>query len=282
MSVAAVADYLALTKPKITVYVLMTATLGFMLASDGGPDTVALTVLLVGTALVSGGTNALNMWWEREIDARMVRTRRRPVASGRILPTRALVFGLAIGTTGTLMLLLLTNALTAALAALTLASYVLAYTPLKRRTAWNVVIGCVPGALPILGGWTAGGGALVTEAWLLFGLLYAWQLPHTLALAWVLRDEYVRGGLKMPGWDDPSGRRTAALAVAGATVLLAISVLLDPVDGVYVAMAVTAGALVIGTNVHWLLRPARAQARRVFLATLAYLPVVLATLGLTA
>lgn len=281
MSFAAVADYLALTKPKITVYVLMTATLGFMLASDGAPDTVALTVLLVGTALVSGGTNALNMWWEREIDAQMVRTRRRPVASGRIAPARALVFGLAIGTIGTLTLFLFTNLLTAALAALTLASYVLAYTPLKRRTAWNMVIGCVPGALPILGGWTAGGGALVTEAWLLFGLLYAWQLPHTLALAWVLRDEYVRGGLKMPGWDDPSGRRTAALAVGGAALLLAISVLVDPFDTAYVAIAATAGVVLTATTVRWFVRPARGHARRVFLATLAYLPVVLATLGLT-
>jgi protoheme IX farnesyltransferase len=282
MNIAAVGDYVALTKPKITVYVVMTATLGFALASGGTFDTGVLTVLLGGTALVSGGTNALNMWWEWEVDARMLRTRQRPVASGRVAPAHALAFGLVIGTVGTLMLLVLTNALTAALAALTLASYVLAYTPLKRRTAWNTLVGCVPGALPILGGWTAGGGTLVAEAWLLFGLLYAWQLPHTLALAWVLREEYVRGGLRMPGWDDPTGRRTAALAAAGAALLLGISVLLDPLDGVYVTVASAAGAVLIGTAVQWFLRPARARARRVFLATLVYLPLVLATLGLTA
>jgi protoheme IX farnesyltransferase len=281
MSFATVADYLALTKPKITVYVVMTATLGFVLASGEVLDTGTLAVLLIGTTLVSGGTNALNMWWEREIDARMIRTRRRPVASGRIAPAHALTFGLVIGAVGTLMLLALTNALTATLAALTLASYVLVYTPLKRRTAWNTLIGCVPGALPILGGWTAAGGALIAEAWLLFGLLYAWQLPHTLALAWVLREEYARGGLKMPGWDDPTGRRTAGAAVAGAALLLAISILLDPVDAVYLLVALTAGVGLVGIAVHWFVHPARGPARRVFLATLAYLPVVLAALGLS-
>jgi protoheme IX farnesyltransferase len=278
----ALADYFALTKPKITAYVLMTAALGFYLGSAGEVDPAGLVILVVGTGLVSGGTNALNQWWEHEVDAQMFRTRHRPVASGRVSPTHALVFGLAIGATGTVVLLTLTNVLTAALAALTLASYVLAYTPLKRRTALNTLVGCVPGALPILGGWTAAGGALVIDAWLLFGLLYLWQLPHTLALAWMLRDEYLRGGLKMPGWDDPGGRRTAALAVAGAGMLLGISLLLDPRDAAYVTVAAMAGTVLIGTAVFWLVRPARVQARRVFLATLAYLPLILATLGLTA
>ena len=277
-------DYVDLTKPRITGFVVLTAALGYWLGSGAAVDLVRLCSLLMGTALVSGGTNALNQWWERDIDARMPRTRRRPVASGRLPPRRALLFGIAIGIGGTVLLFWGTNALTGTLAALTLASYVFVYTPLKQRSALNVFIGSVPGALPIMGGWAAASGRLDPTAWLLFGLLYLWQLPHTLALAWMLRDEYRVAGLRMAGGDDPLGRRTAFRGVMAGVALLVASLALAPSGTpgwVYGGTALAIGLFLIAAMGAWMRCPSVRSARRAFLATLAYLPAVLFVLGLT-
>lgn len=277
-------DYFELTKPRITGFVVLTAALGYWLGSDAVVDPVRFCTLLIGTALVSGGTNALNQWWERDVDARMPRTRRRPVASGRLPPRHALLFGATIGVGGTVMLYLGTNALTGTLAALTLASYVFVYTPLKRHSALNVFIGAVPGALPIMGGWAAATGRLDPTAWLLFGLLYLWQLPHTLALAWMLKDEYRLAGLRMPGCNDAVGRRTALGGVMAGTALLLASLALAPsaMHGrVYVGTVLAIGLLLIAAMGAWMRRPSTRSARRAFLATLAYLPAVLLLLGLS-
>lgn len=277
---ARVKDYLALTKPGITRHVLVTAAAGFYLGTDGGSplDLLRLAALLAGTALVSGGTNALNQWWERDVDARMPRTASRPLAAGRLDPGAAFWFALTVGVSGVALLSWTVNALTAVIAAFTLLSYVLAYTPLKKRTTLNTLVGCVPGALPILGGWTAATGRFEPGAWALFAVLYLWQLPHTLALAWMYRDDYRQGGLVMPGRDDAVGSVTAAKSVAWAVLLIAASLALTPLgvtSRLYAAIALALGVplLVLGTR--WALTPTPLAARRLFLGTLAYLPLVL-------
>src|SRR3989454_7800778 len=186
--------FLELTKPRITQLVLLTAAAGFYLGSQGGVDVWLLVRTLIGVALVAAGTNAFNQVRERDVDARMRRTERRPLPSGRLTPRAAALFAGVISVAGVCSLALTVNLLTAGLAALTLASYVLLYTPLKRKTTLNTLIGAVPGALPIVGGWTAAGGAIGPAVAALFWILFLWQLPHLLALAWVYRGGYQRGG----------------------------------------------------------------------------------------
>ncbi len=271
-------DYWALTKPGITRHVVLTAAAGYWLGTGDAFDAPRFAALLLGTALVSGGTNGLNQWWERDVDARMPRTRHRPVASGRVRPRAAAAFSLAIGVAGTALLLLTVNALTALLAGVTLASYVLAYTPLKKRTTLNTLVGCVPGALPIMGGWTAAAGHLAPGAWALFAVLFLWQLPHTLALAWMYRDDYRAGGLVMPGRDDAHGGRTGAKASAWALLLVAASLSLTPLgvtDRAYALLAMLLGGALVWLALRWTLAPARQTARRLFLATVTYLPALL-------
>lgn len=275
---ARVRDYLALTKPGITRHVCVTAAAGFYLGTDGRLAWGTLAALLAGTALVSGGTNALNQWWERDVDARMPRTASRPLAAGRLDPAAAARFALAIGVLGVALLWWAVNALTAVIAAVTLLSYVLAYTPLKKRTTLNTLVGCVPGALPILGGWTAATGTFEPGAWALFGVMYLWQLPHTLALAWMYRDDYRLGGLVMPGRDDASGTPTAIKSIAYTVLLVAASLAMTPLgvtSRLYAGIALALGLPLLALGVVWARQPSFQQARRLFLGTLAYLPLVL-------
>ncbi len=188
---------LELTKPRITQLVLLTAAAGFYLGARDHVNLALLVNTLIGTALVAGGTNAWNQIRERDVDARMVRTRRRPLPSGRLTTAAAIWFATAITVVGVGYLAVMVNLLTALLAALTFASYVLLYTPLKRKTSLNTLVGAVPGALPIVGGWTAAGGSLGVAVVALFWILFLWQLPHFLALAWLYRDDYRASGLRM-------------------------------------------------------------------------------------
>ncbi len=275
---ARVRDYLALTKPGITRHVCVTAAAGFYLGTDGRMAWGTLAALLVGTALVSGGTNGLNQWWERDVDARMPRTASRPLAAGRLDPAHAAGFALTLGVLGVALLWWTVNPLTAGLAAMTLISYVLAYTPLKKRTTLNTLVGCVPGALPILGGWTAATGAFAPGAWALFAVMYLWQLPHTLALAWMYREDYRAGGLVMPGRDDVVGTPTAIKSIGYTLLLVAASLAFTPlgVTGrLYAAIAVALGLPLLALGVAWARRPSVQRARTLFLGTLAYLPLVL-------
>ena len=276
-------DFYALTKPSITRLVVITAAAGYYLGSDGAFDAARFLHTMGGTALVAGGTNALNQWWERDVDARMHRTRSRPLPAGRLAPGAALAFALTISVAGVAWLLWKVNGITALLAALTLGSYVLCYTPLKKRTRLNTLVGAVPGALPILGGWTAASGALPAAAWLLFGVMFLWQLPHFLALAWMYREDYRRGQLRMLSLDDPDGRRTGRHAVLWSVALAAASIALTPLGltgAVYAASAALLGAVMIGLSGAMSLRPSNAGARRLFLASVIYLPLLMVVMVL--
>jgi protoheme IX farnesyltransferase len=270
--------FLELTKPRITQLVLLTAAAGFYLGGGGAVDLLLLLHTLVGTALVAAGTNAFNQLRERDLDARMHRTRGRPLPSGRVSPRAAGVFAAVISFAGVVYLALAVNLLTAGLAALTLASYVLLYTPLKTKTSLNTLIGAVPGALPIVGGWTAAGGALGPAVLALFWILFLWQLPHFLALSWIYREDYRRGGFAMLAVEDPDGRQTGSMALLYAVALVPVS-LLPTILGVTGARYFF-GALLLG--VAYTVAAAAmtravttVRAWRVFLVSVVYLPALL-------
>lgn len=279
---AAPADYLALTKPRIVAMVLVTVAAGYVLAPpsamSGAARMLVLAHLLVGTALVAAGTNALNQVWERDVDAHMRRTAGRPLPTGRLSVAEATVFAVGAGLLGVAYLGLLVNRLTATIAAATLVSYVLIYTPLKRRTALATLVGAVPGALPIVGGWTAGGGSLDARAWLLFALLFLWQLPHFLALGWIYREDYARAGLPTLSAGDPDGRRTFRQAALDAAALLAVSLaptLIGMTGAFYFIGAIGLSTWLLWTSGACARNPSTDRARRLFRATLVYLPSIL-------
>jgi len=281
-----VTAFLELTKPRITQFVLLTAAAGFYVAATAGGGTVDLALFahtLVGTALVAAGTNAFNQLRERDVDARMERTRRRPLPSGRVTPRAAAWFATAIAGAGLAYLAVLVNPLTTSLAALTLVSYVALYTPLKRRSSLNTLVGAVPGALPIVGGWTAAGGSLDAAAAALFWILFLWQLPHFLALAWIYRDDYRRGGLVMLSGDDPDGRRTARMVLLYALALVPVSLVprqLGLAGNVYFVGALALGLVYAGAGAVMTLGPTGGRAWRVFVTSIVYLPALLALMVL--
>lgn len=273
-------DVAALGKPRLATLVLCTAAGGMWLA-PGRRDLGAAAVLLAGTTLVVAAANALNCWLEREVDARMRRTRDRPLPAGRLEPWVALAFGLGVPALALPALGWFTNGLTATLAALALFTYVAVYTPLKQRSPLAVVVGAVPGAIPPLMGWTAVTGRLDAGGLALFALLFAWQLPHFLAVSLYLRDDYARGGLRV--FSVVHGDRAAAVAivlttalVVPAAVLPATMGLAGPAYGV-VAAALSGGLLAYSVTGLWAPVPVR-WARSFFLTTLVHLTLVLAAL----
>jgi len=275
---ASAADYLTLTKPGITRMVLVTAAVGFLLAAPAPLDWLLLLHALVGTGLVAAGAGALNQAWESEVDKRMARTRDRPVPAGRVSARTATAFGVLLGLLGTAYLLVTTTAAAAVLAALSLLSYVAVYTPLKPVTTVSTLIGGIPGALPILIGWTATGRGLSAGAWTLFGIMFLWQIPHFLALAWIYRDDYRKGGLAMLSVEDPRGETTARQALVYALALLPVSLLptwYGLADGFYFVAALAASSAYIVLAARLAQRRDIARARRLFFGSLAYLPLVL-------
>jgi protoheme IX farnesyltransferase len=274
---------LELTKPRITQLVLLTAAAGFYLGAQHHVDLLLLANTLIGTALVAGGTNAWNQIRERDVDGLMARTRRRPLPSGRLSARAAVWFASAITVVGVLYLDVTVNRLTAVLAALTFASYVLLYTPLKRTTSLNTLVGAVPGALPIVGGWTAAGGGLNGAVAALFWILFLWQLPHFLALAWLYREDYRAGGLRMLSIDDDDGRDTGRMALLYAMALLPISLLptLLGVTGAWYffgALVLGLGYVAAGTGLLAGATPSRAW--RLFFVSIVYLPALLTVMVL--
>jgi len=267
-------DFIELTKPRLSSLVLFVVFLGAWLAGGG----IGAWQAVVATGLVAGGANALNMLMERRLDARMRRTLGRPLPSGRLLPGEVFIFGSLLGIIGVTWLAVATTPLAAVLAALTFLSYVLLYTPLKTRTTLNTQVGAIPGALPALIGWAAVQGSLAPLPWALFWIVYLWQIPHFLSIAWIYREDYEAGGFKMLPSVDPDGSLTGRQAVVGAIALLPVSLLPffnHYVGVVYVFAAVVAGAYYLGSAIMFMHDRTETTARGLMRASLIYLPVLL-------
>jgi len=283
---SAFASYLALTKPRITLFVAMTAFVGFVAGSSGPSSTLVGPLLLhtlLGTALVASGTSAFNQVREADLDGLMRRTQDRPLPAGRISLRGAALFAGALSAIGLAELLVFTNVLTAALAAFTLVSYVGLYTPMKTRSPASTVVGAVPGALPPLGGYTAVTGALGLPGLALFAILFVWQLPHFFAIGWRHRADYARAGVRILPVIDPSGRRTARQTLLWTAVLLPVSLLPSLVGTTGFAYAFGAFVLTLlflRSSLAFARETTDGRARSLFFASISWLPAILILLVL--
>ena len=276
--------FLTLTKPEITFNVVLTALVGFLAAAHGAVDVFTLLRTLLGTALVAGAASALNQWVERDRDAMMKRTIRRPLPARRLTPRESLAFGIGLGLAGTAYLAASVGLLAAALAALTAASYLLVYTPLKRLTSLATVVGAVPGAIPPMIGWAAARGRLDAGAWVLFLILFFWQMPHFLALAVLYRKDYARAGFRVLPVEDPDGASTGRQSVLYALALLVVSLLPTPLGMAgplyfFGALALGGGFLYYGVRLA--VSPgSHVRASGLFRYSLLYLPALCALMVL--
>lgn len=277
------ADLVALTKPRITLMVVITAAVGFLLAdgANGGAGSFPFVLLvhtLLGTGLVAASGSVLNQVLERDLDALMARTARRPLPAGRVDPELALGFGVALGVAGLVYLSLLVNPLTSLLGAATLVAYLFVYTPMKRVSSLATIVGAAPGAVPPLMGWSGYADELAAGAWAMFGILFLWQLPHFLAIAWMYREDYAQGGYPMLPVVRPDGAATARQAVLWAAALLPLSLVpsaLGLTGAVYAAGAFLLGLGYFAASIAFGLTPDRKSARRLLLASVLYLPALL-------
>jgi protoheme IX farnesyltransferase len=272
-----------LVKARLTGLALATTLAGFYAGARGPIDFGLMLHTVLGTALVAAGASALNQLLEREYDAKMRRTEDRPLPSGRLRPETVLAFGGLASILGLIHLGATVNGLTALLAAVTLVTYLAVYTPLKRVTPLNTLIGAIAGGLPPLMGWTAARGELGGAGWCLFGIQFCWQIPHFLAIAWLYRDDYARAGFAMLAVVDPTGRRTGCQTVGYTLALLGLS--LAPFFGQLAGRAYLCGALVLGLGLlgcaaQFAGRPNCFQAKRLFIASILYLPLLLGLLVL--
>jgi len=270
-------DFLTLTKPRLNLLVLVTTLGGLYLASPEGVATSLLVHTLVGTALVAGGAAALNQVWERETDRLMRRTSVRPLPQGRLGVNEGTWFGVLLTSIGLVELTFGANATAAAVALGTSASYVLAYTPLKTRTSLATLVGAVPGALPPVIGWAAATGEITLPAWVLFGIVFFWQMPHFLAIAWMYRDDYARAGIPLLPVLEPDGRRTGQQALLYAAALWPVSLLpalVGLADAPYSIVATALGFVFIGLSALFARDRSMTSARRLFLFSITYLPLL--------
>jgi protoheme IX farnesyltransferase len=276
--VSRLSDLSEMVKPGITLMVVLTAGLGFLLGEESGVAVVLLLHTLLGTGLVSGGASVLNQVLERDVDALMRRTANRPLPAGRLDPDTALLFGVALAVLGLVELAFFVNLLTALLGAVALAGYVFLYTPLKRVTSLSTVIGAVPGAIPPMMGWSAVRGELDLPAWVLFGILFFWQMPHFLAIAWLCREDYGNAGFPMLTVKDPDGRRTAQQAILYSVPLIPLSLLpsvLGLMGTVYFVGALILGLAYLGFAFGFARDRSTAGARGLMFSSLLYFPGVL-------
>ena len=276
------ADLLALAKPRVVLMILVTTAVGYYAGLTGAPDYARLLHVLVGTLLAAGGALALNQYWERDVDARMERTRARPLPDGRLAPLEALLFGSTLTALGLVYTGAFVGELALAITLATAALYLFAYTPLKRRTPLCTLVGAVPGALPPVTGWVAAREGFGVGAWVLFGILFLWQLPHTLAIARLYRDDYARAGVRLLPVVDAEGSSTERQIVTGCLALLVVSLLptLIGIAGpVYFVGAYLLGAAFVALGARQALVPSTVAARRVLFASLLYLPALLALLA---
>jgi protoheme IX farnesyltransferase len=270
-------DFLALTKPRLNVLVVATSAAGYYLGAVGRPELPAMALAVAGTAFVAGGAAALNQVYERDTDALMRRTRLRPLPDGRITTGEATVFGLALAGAGLAILGAYVNVLAALLALGTLVSYCVVYTPMKRRSPAATLVGAVPGALPPLIGWVAACGVVSAGGLALFAILFLWQVPHFMAIAWMCRDDYGKAGFPMLAVIDASGRRASRQAVIYAALLVPASIVptLVGVSGMpYLAFALVSGVGLFWLAIRFASTHADADARALFFGTITYLPLL--------
>jgi protoheme IX farnesyltransferase len=278
-----VLDYLTLTKPELTMLSVVTALAGCYLASAEGVPLVPMLHVLVGTILVGGGAGALNQFLEREFDGQMRRTENRPIPAGRIHPMEGLLFGILLAAGGVLYLTATTNMLTGFLAALTLTSYLFLYTPLKRITPAATLVGGIPGALPPVMGWTAVSNEISLAAVALFAILFCWQMPHFLSLAWMYKKDYMRAGYKVLAATDAGGLRTSQQILLYCAALIPASLslaIIGTAGSLYGISAVVLGIVFLVYGLHLYHARTNNAARRVFFASLIYLPVLLLFMAL--
>jgi protoheme IX farnesyltransferase len=277
-------DLVELVKARLTLLVLLTTAVGFYLGAENPINYAALLHTVFGTAAAAAGAATLNQWWEYKLDALMQRTRSRPVPAGRMRPRDAVVLGAALSIFGVAYLAFVCNALSAALAAITIIIYIFAYTPLKRVSTFNTALGAVPGALPPMIGWAAARGTLNAGAWMLFAILFFWQLPHFFAIAWMYRDDYARAGFQMISSDDRSGERSASQSVFFCMLLFVVAGLpafLGIATVFYLLAELILGGVFIAVAMRFLKTRARADARRLFITSIIYLPLLLGALVLS-
>lgn len=277
-------DYIALTKPRVTWLILMSTGVGYFFGLKPGPGQTAgpinwmlLMHTLVGTGLIASGTAALNQWYERDADLLMRRTAGRPIPAGKMTANRALWFGIILAVLGFVELAVGVNLLSALLGAFTLGSYLFVYTPLKQRSHLSTVIGALPGAMPPLMGYAASHGSLTPEAWTLFAILFIWQFPHFLAIAWMYREDYARAGIRMLPVVEPDGMSTGRQIILYASTLIPVSlfpVLLGMSGKIYLLGALILGGWFLYTGVRVAFDLTNVRARRVLLASVIYLPVI--------
>ncbi len=275
------ADYVTLTKPRLNFLVLLTTAAAYSLGSRPNAVLADLAHTLAGTFLVAAGASALNQVWERNTDRLMRRTRLRPLADMRLSPTEGTVFGLVLTVAGLADLAFFVNLLSSAVALLTAASYLLFYTPLKLRTSLSTIVGAVPGALPAVIGWAAATNTLSIEGWVLFGIVFMWQMPHFLAIAWMYRDDYARAGMPLLPVIEPDGRSTGRQAVLYTAALIPVSMLPTGVGlatAWYLAGALSLGAVLMVLSLEFSSRRTIDTARRLFFGSILYLPILWALL----
>lgn len=272
-----IADYVELTKPRVTALILMSTLVGFYLGSPAEINFLLLFHTLLGTALVAGGTAALNQFWEREPDGKMLRTKDRPLPAGRMEPWKALSFGLVFSVAGIFYLIAMVSSLTALLAGLTLATYLFLYTPLKKRTPLCTLVGAFPGAIPPLIGWVAASGDFTLGAGILYLILFLWQFPHFLSIAWLYREDYARAGIMMLPVVEPDGKATGRQILVYCAILLPASLLpslVGEMGWIYFGGTCALSAAFLLYGIRAATARTKVQARRLLQASVVYLPLV--------
>jgi protoheme IX farnesyltransferase len=278
-----VGDYVALTKPRLNFLVVLTSAAGYYLGVSGTPDLLQMAQAVLGTALVAGGSAVLNQVYERDTDARMRRTRLRPLPDRRISPTDATVYGLVLATSGLAVLAASTNWVAALLALATLVMYIAVYTPMKRTSQLSTLVGAVPGALPAVIGWAAARGDVSLGGWTLFAIVFLWQIPHFMALAWMYRDDYRAAGFPMLPVVEPDGLRTGRQALQYAIALLPVSIgptVVGVAGWVYFWLALALGIALLLLAARFAASRSESAARALFFGSIIYLPLIWAVMVL--
>jgi protoheme IX farnesyltransferase len=274
---AVLSDYVALTKPRLNLLVVATSAAGYYLGSAAPPAPWSMAEAVCGTALVAAGSAVLNQVYERDTDALMRRTRRRPLPDGRVTADEAGVFGVGLAALGILLLVVKTNGLAALLALATLILYVVIYTPLKRRSEVATLVGAIPGALPPLIGWAAAHGSLSVGGWVLFAIVFLWQIPHFMAISWLYREDYGKAGFPMLAVIDPAGRSAGRQAFIYAWALFAVSLLPTAIGlsgRIYLWIALLFGAAMVWLSWRFATTRTEPVARALFIGSIVYLPLI--------